>query len=235
MSLLPPAGSRLSVLALCAALHLLAGWALMQLIMPEAHRQAWPREQIISVRWFDLAKAAAPAASTAAMPRPAAPRPPAAERPQMHAASLVSGVSSEVMQARVTQLPVEPPGARVQPPPELPLGSAPAPVARVPREIESPANPAPLEAARPDHAWNPPPDYPSLLREQGVGGTVWLRVQVLQDGSAGQVELWRSSGYRLLDEAALRAARQWRFKPARRGDQTLASWVEFPVRFTLDG
>ena len=90
-----------------------------------------------------------------------------------------------------------------------------------------------LQIARADHAFNPPPDYPLALLERGVGGVVWLRVRVERDGRAADVQLLRGSGQRLLDEAALAAARGWRFVAARRGAQSLASWVEFPVRFAV--
>ena len=89
--------------------------------------------------------------------------------------------------------------------------------------------------ARPDYAYNPQPDYPLLLREQGVGGVVWLRVWVGSDGHPGEIKLAKGSGYRLLDDAALLAVRHWRFIPAQNGELRLASWVEFPVRFTLNG
>ena len=92
-----------------------------------------------------------------------------------------------------------------------------------------------VKKAQPDYAYNPQPDYPLLLRDQGIGGVVWLRAMVEPDGTARDINLLKSSGYRLLDEAAMRAVRSWRFIPARRGDQTLASWVEFPIRFSLQG
>lgn len=79
------------------------------------------------------------------------------------------------------------------------------------------------------------PDYPMLLREQGVGGVVWLRVWVDSDGRPIEIKLAKGSGYRLLDDAALRAVKQWRFIPAKNGEQRMASWVEFPIRFTLNG
>ena len=93
----------------------------------------------------------------------------------------------------------------------------------------------PIQAAQPDYAYNPQPDYPMLLREQGVGGVVWLRVWVDSEGHPGEIKLAKGSGFRLLDDAALRAVRQWRFVPAKKGAQSLASWVEFPIRFTLNG
>ena len=94
---------------------------------------------------------------------------------------------------------------------------------------------APHGEARPDYAYNPPPDYPLVMREQGIGGVVWLRVWVDGEGRPGEIRLVRGSGYRLLDDAAMRAVRHWRFVPARSGDQTTASWVEFPIRFALSG
>lgn len=102
------------------------------------------------------------------------------------------------------------------------------------RDTKLPVAP-PVQAGKPDYAYSPQPDYPMLLREQGVGGVVWLRVWVDSDGQPGEIKLAKGSGYRLLDDAAMRAVRQWRFVPARQGAQSLASWVEFPIRFTLNG
>jgi TonB family protein len=91
------------------------------------------------------------------------------------------------------------------------------------------------EYAQPTHALNPPPDYPITLRQRGIEGTVWLRVRVDRSGLPEQIILFKTSGYRLFDEAALRAVARWRFRPARSNGQYLASWVEFPVRFILQG
>lgn len=101
--------------------------------------------------------------------------------------------------------------------------------------VEKRPDPEPAQGARPDYAYSPQPDYPMLLREQGVGGVVWLRVWVDSEGRPVEIKLAKGSGYRLLDDAALRAVRQWKFIPARNGEQGLASWVEFPIRFTLNG
>ncbi|MCX8522258.1 MAG: energy transducer TonB [Rhodoferax sp.] len=99
---------------------------------------------------------------------------------------------------------------------------------------EAPAWQQAPQVARPDYAYNPPPQYPLLLREQGVGGVVWLRVWVERDGRPADIRIAQGSGYRLLDDAALRAVKQWRFTPASHAGQRLAGWVEFPVRFKLD-
>ena len=75
--------------------------------------------------------------------------------------------------------------------------------------------------------------YPGLLRDRGIEGRVVLRVKVDTDGHAAEVVVAGGSGWRLLDEAARRVAESCPFIPARRGDQRLASWVEYPVRFAL--
>lgn len=92
-----------------------------------------------------------------------------------------------------------------------------------------------LQIARPDHAHNPKPAYPLALRDLGLTGIVWLRVWVDKTGRPREIELAKGSGYRLFDEAALRAVQHWRFVPAKNEQQSLASWVEFAVRFEING
>ena len=92
-----------------------------------------------------------------------------------------------------------------------------------------------LQTARPDHAHSPKPAYPLALRDLGVSGVVWLRVWVDNAGIPREIELAKGSGYRLFDEAALRAVQHWRFIPAKHEQQSLASWVEFAVRFEING
>ena len=75
--------------------------------------------------------------------------------------------------------------------------------------------------------------YPALLRDRGVQGLVRLRVKVDPEGRAAEVVIAGGSGWRLLDEAARRVAESCPYTPARRGDQRLASWIEYPVRFAL--
>ncbi|OWQ93626.1 hypothetical protein CDN99_03980 [Roseateles aquatilis] len=75
--------------------------------------------------------------------------------------------------------------------------------------------------------------YPAMLRERGIQGQVVLRVKVDADGHAAEVVVSGGSGWRLLDEAARRVAESCPYLPARRGDQRLVSWVEYPVRFAL--
>lgn len=90
--------------------------------------------------------------------------------------------------------------------------------------------------ARPAYGINPKPPYPLLARRLGAQGVVVVRVHVREDGSVASVELARSSGFTLLDESAQRTIRErWRFIPARRDGTPVASWVEVPIRFVLEG
>ncbi len=75
--------------------------------------------------------------------------------------------------------------------------------------------------------------YPAMLRDRGIQGRVVLRVKVDAEGHASEVVVAGGSGWRLLDEAARRVAEACPFIPARRGDQRVSSWVEYPVRFAL--
>jgi protein TonB len=80
---------------------------------------------------------------------------------------------------------------------------------------------------------NPRPPYPSVSRRMGEEGEVRLRVRVDPAGLAQQVDIQQGSGYPRLDQAAQDTVRQWRFVPARQGDQPVAAWVIVPIQFTL--
>lgn len=92
---------------------------------------------------------------------------------------------------------------------------------------------APTTTARADHLHNPKPPYPAVARARNWEGVSRLRVYVLPSGAAGQVQLAGSSGHDVLDQAALAAVKSWRFVPAKRGDQAIASWVQFPIVWKL--
>ncbi len=78
-----------------------------------------------------------------------------------------------------------------------------------------------------------PPRYPRRAIELDLRGTTILRALVDADGAATEIVVWTSSGVRLLDDAAIAAARGWKFEPAFEGTVAIAAWVEVPVRFEL--
>jgi TonB family protein len=77
------------------------------------------------------------------------------------------------------------------------------------------------------------PEYPRLAREAGWEGTVMLRVEVLSDGKAGAVNVHKTSGYSLLDDAAVTAVQRWHFTPAMDGNFPVSAVVHLPVKFDL--
>ncbi len=91
-----------------------------------------------------------------------------------------------------------------------------------------------IAEAKPDYLNNPAPVYPLFARRQGWSGVVLLRVLVTQEGVVGDIEIKKSSGRKILDEAALKAVKHWRFLPAQLGGMELESWVNVPVRFSLE-
>jgi len=86
---------------------------------------------------------------------------------------------------------------------------------------------------QPQYAENPRPIYPQEARRKGYEGEVLLRVEVLADGRVGGIEVKRSSGYEILDRSALKAVKQWRFVPAKRGERAISQWVNIPIKFQL--
>lgn len=80
---------------------------------------------------------------------------------------------------------------------------------------------------------NPRPVYPASARRRGMQGMVLLQVNVSPKGKVTGIHVMRSSGFRVLDVAALNSVKQWRFMPARKGDVEVASTVQVPVRFIL--
>ncbi|MGB4065998.1 MAG: energy transducer TonB [Azonexus sp.] len=123
-----------------------------------------------------------------------------------------------------------------------PTFSVPAPIIAAPPVSQPAAAPAAssaqpaITAARFNAAYlnNPEPKYPSLSRRLGEEGKVLLRVRVTPDGRAATVDIEKSSNYDRLDEAARQSVANWRFVPAKRGDEAIEATVIVPIVFRLD-
>jgi len=81
---------------------------------------------------------------------------------------------------------------------------------------------------------NPKPDYPEEAKRLHEEGVVLLDVLVDANGRAGEVSVSRSSGFAVLDDAAVQAVKRWIFEPARTGGVAVSSRVKVPVRFSLE-
>lgn len=148
-----------------------------------------------------------------------------------------------------------PPKIEPPPPPKKTPPRAPPPIqtaAVVPSEapiaapVETVAAVAPAEPAPPPpepvkpafggigYRNNPPPDYPTMAVRQGWQGTVLLRVRVLQSGAVESIEVVKSSGKKILDDAAIHTVERWVFAPSTRGTTPVDGFATVPIEFKLD-
>ena len=89
--------------------------------------------------------------------------------------------------------------------------------------------------ASPDAVFhNRPPDYPVEAVLNGQHGTVVITVHVSPVGTAAGVDVVSSSGYVLLDRAAREAVLRWRFLPAVKGGEPVASDITMGFIFDND-
>lgn len=75
------------------------------------------------------------------------------------------------------------------------------------------------------------PAYPEAARRAHVQGTVIVQALIGKDGLVRDCRILHSVPG--LDEAAMDAVRQWRFKPIGTNGEPVATWVPVPVKFTL--
>lgn len=211
--------SRLMIAAVACA-HLAGVWALLQVpAVREAVRQVAPM----------MVELVAPAQP----PEPAPPPPPTPSRPPPRALPAAPPILAAPVAA--------PLAAATFTAPELPAPAAPAPltVALTPAPA-APPSPPPLPARRavPPTAVQylklPPVEVPLASRRAGESGVVWLRLVVDVHGLPAQIHVQRSSGFARLDEQALWAMRQARFKPQTEDGTPIELEVTAPIEYLLD-
>jgi len=76
--------------------------------------------------------------------------------------------------------------------------------------------------------------YPDEARRLGLEGKVVVGVLVDESGRSLDAKIARTSGYNLLDSAAIYTARSFVFSPGIHGDKPVKSWVLIPLEFTLE-
>jgi TonB family protein len=89
-------------------------------------------------------------------------------------------------------------------------------------------------AEAPRFVSQPRPEYPETARQNGWEGTVTLRLELLPDGTVGEVQVARSSGHTVLDTAAQEAAKTWKHEPATQDGTPVTRWAEMNLTFHLD-
>ena len=78
------------------------------------------------------------------------------------------------------------------------------------------------------------PEYPALARRKRQEGAVLLTVFINALGGLDKIEVKESSGFPLLDEAAIAAERKSRFRPAYVDNRPVPSKAEVPYRFKME-
>lgn len=91
-----------------------------------------------------------------------------------------------------------------------------------------------MEVSQPEFATPPTqPHYPRLARKKGFEGITTLEVLFDQAGKQLSLKLISSSGFNLLDKAALEAVKKWRFSAP--SEQTAYTYkVRVPIKFSLN-
>ena len=77
------------------------------------------------------------------------------------------------------------------------------------------------------------PRYPELARQAGIEGAVTLRVLVNEKGKVVSVVVLHSDVTPAMDNAAIAAVRQFRFKPARQRMKPVKAFMAIPLVFRL--
>jgi TonB family protein len=77
------------------------------------------------------------------------------------------------------------------------------------------------------------PQYPMGARKAGIEGISQLKIQVLPDGSVGEIQIMKSTGDSSLDEAAQKAVKQWKFKPGLIAGKPVPVLMTLSVKFEL--
>lgn len=157
-----------------------------------------------------------------------------------------AGERSDATEPSSSVLPPEPPAvrepsARIPPPAEpdevVPEAELPEPTtAELSQEPTfTPFTVAPTIINRSEVVAAMNAQYPPLLREAGIGGTVLVYFFIDEEGRVQDYRIRESSGHPALDDAALAVAGVYRFRPALNRDDPVPVWVMFPITFQAGG
>jgi protein TonB len=121
------------------------------------------------------------------------------------------------------------PEPKPEPPPPPPKPVVPPPVIPPPPPPEEY-----VQVAEPKYAARAEPIYPTEARRRHQEGIVRLELFINESGALDKIEIVKSSGFPLLDAAAIKAMRQSQFDPATSGAIKIRSRAEATVTFRLE-
>lgn len=76
-------------------------------------------------------------------------------------------------------------------------------------------------------------EYPTILRDAGIGGTVVVWLYIDEQGQVQRFQVQSPSPHEALNQAALRVVGVAEFSPAMNRDRAVSVWVQFPVTFQV--
>lgn len=167
-------------------------------------------------------------------PPPPPPPPKVLEKPKPPVPKAVPLKPKPKVKPKIVEKTVEPPPI-LQPAPvvesKAPVSSQPAPPAPAPKPPVEEKVTEPKAGA--SYLHNPAPEYPEAAMDRGLEGKVLMKVHVQPNGKPDTINVTKSSGHSMLDDAAVRTVKQWSFVPAMRGKTPIAGWVTVPITFNL--
>lgn len=202
--------SRILALSTAIALHLLA---LLLLLIPLSHRAPPVEPRTPTPRWQLPVTVPTPP-----VPVPITQHPPTPPTAPVHPVALdpPHAIAPPVADAADFAQPADPVPA-ADPMDAGPTGIAPPTVGASLQYLRAPA-----------------PTYPRAALHDHLEGTVLLQVRVDVEGRPVAVDIARSSGHRLLDQAARQQVLQrWRFRPAFLDGRAVEAIGLVPVAFSL--
>ncbi|MCI0414221.1 TonB family protein [bacterium] len=92
------------------------------------------------------------------------------------------------------------------------------------------------DVVKPEMVTRVQPIYPPVAKTMKVQGTVILSILVTETGNVSEVRVLRPVGGSAgLNEAAIAAAKKWKFRPAVKQGKKVKVWMTYPVSFKLEG
>ena len=196
-----------------------AGFLAMLILMgvvtvaPEVKRE----KSLITIAFADQPKPAAPA-----------PQPEAADKPVVQPKAEMLAPPAKIQISNAPPVAAAAQKVPDQPTPSQPVAAAPAPAAAAPAAETGPLKVANLTENRLNC---PKPVFPPKARFEHQEGRVVVQIVLSTGGRVTEASVRRSSGFNLLDEAALASARQCRGSPTMRDGRPVE--ITGPVLFNL--
>ena len=172
-------------------------------------------------------------------PKPAEPPPPPPEPPKREVTKTPPPPRPQaIREPKPTPAPSAPTGSIEPPPPPAPL-APPAPPEPPAPPAPPPAPPAPklveISQGQTQYIREPRPAYPAMSKRLGETGTVIVAVYFNSEGFPKRAEIFKSSGYERLDQAAREAAMSSQVTPIRQqgANEATVYLLKAPFNFTL--